>query len=234
MSMNIKLATAALMGGAAGITIWWSGAAMAQSQVDASNNTVEIVTVTAERRAEAESDVPMSVTALSGADLTRDNATRFEDYVDQVPGLNIIQSSPVTNQVILRGVTIGANSINSSVAVYLDETPYTSEGRFANAGIAPNLDTYDLQRVEVLRGPQGTLYGSLALAGVMKYVTNEPDPSEFTASGQIGWNSVYSGNNGYHLHGVVNVPLSDDLALRVVGYDSFYPGYIDDPFCAER
>jgi iron complex outermembrane receptor protein len=229
MSMGMRSAKAALLAGAVEIAIFGSDGSMAESQVDAAKATVETVTVTAQRRTEAAADVPMSVTALSTTDLARDNATRFEDYVDQVPGMQLIESSPVTNQLVLRGVTIGANSINSSVAVYLDETPYTSEGRFANAGIAPNLDTFDIQRVEVLRGPQGTLYGSLALAGIMKYVTNEPDPSEFTASGQIGWNSVFSGSNGYDLHGVVNVPLSDYLALRVVGYDSFYPGYIDDP-----
>jgi outer membrane receptor protein involved in Fe transport len=115
------------------------------------------------------------------------------------------------------------------VATYLDETPYTSEGPFANPGLAPNLDTYDLQRIEVLRGPQGTLYGSQALGGLLKYVTNAPDPTDFAASAQGGLSSVDHGGDGFDLHAMVNIPLSDDAALRVVGFDSFYPGYIDDP-----
>ncbi len=196
---------------------------------DAYESTLETIIVTAEKRSEALKDVPMSVTAISGSELTRTESTRFEDYIGKVPGMTLIEVSPVQNQLVLRGITIGSASINSSVATYLDETPYTSEGPFANSGISPNLDTYDLQRIEVLRGPQGTLYGSLALGGLLKYVTNAPDLTHFAASAQTGFSSVDHGGEGYNLHAMVNLPLAGDAALRVVGYDSYYPGYIDDP-----
>jgi len=196
---------------------------------DAYDSTLETIIVTAEKRSEALKDVPMSVTSMSGSELTRTESTRFEDYIGKVPGMTLIEVSPAQNQLVLRGITIGSASINSSAATYLDETPYTSEGPFANSGISPNLDTYDLQRVEVLRGPQGTLYGSLALGGLLKYVTNAPDPTHFAASAQTGFSSVGHGGEGYNLHAMVNLPLADHAALRVVGYDSYYPGYIDDP-----
>jgi len=196
---------------------------------DTSETPLETIVVTAEKRSEALKDVPMSVTVISGGELTDAELTRFEDYIGKVPGMTLIEMSPVQNQLALRGITIGSASINSSVATYLDETPYTSEGPFANSGIAPNLDTYDLQRLEVLRGPQGTLYGSLALGGLLKYVTNAPDPTHFAASAQTGFSSVDHGGEGYNLHAMVNLPLADDAALRVVGYSSYYPGDIDDP-----
>jgi iron complex outermembrane receptor protein len=213
----------------------FAGSAWAQQRAfdlpdeDASETTLETIVVTAEKRSEALNDVPMSVTAISGSELTRTESTRFEDYIGKIPGMTLIESSPVQNQLVLRGITIGSASINSSVATYIDETPYTSVGPFANSGIAPNLDTYDLQRIEVLRGPQGTLYGSLALGGLLKYVTNAPDPTHFAASAQSGFTSVDHGGEGYSLHAMVNLPLADGTALRVVTYDSYYPGYIDDP-----
>jgi iron complex outermembrane recepter protein len=191
--------------------------------------TLQEVVVTAQKRTESLMDVPMALTALTGEDLTRDHATRFEDYVGQVPGLNLIESSQVTNQLVIRGITVGASSINSTVAVYVDETPWTSEGPFANPGLAPNLDTYDMQRIEVLRGPQGTLYGAIALGGLVKFVTNAPDPSQFAASVEAGGSSVSGGGAGYDFHGMINVPIAQELAFRLVAYDNYYPGYIDDP-----
>ncbi len=187
------------------------------------------IVVTAQKRPENLMDTPMAVTALMGDDLARDHATRFEDYVGEVPGLNLISGGPVSNQLVIRGITVGNNPINSGVAVYVDETPWTSEGPFANPGIAPNLDTYDLQRIEVLRGPQGTLYGANALGGLLKYVTNAPDPTHFAASGQVGGSHVSGGTGGYDAHGMINLPITADLAFRLVAYDNFYPGYIDDP-----
>jgi len=200
-----------------------------QANAAAPKTALEEIVVTAQKRQENLMDTPMSVSALTGEDLARDHATRFEDYVGSVPGLNLIEGGPVTNQLVIRGVTTGNNPINSTVAVYLDETPWTSEGPFANPGIAPNLDTYDLQRIEVLRGPQGTLYGALALGGLVKYVTNAPDPTRFATSVQAGGSYASGGSAGYDAHGMINMPIASNLALRLVAYDSYYPGYIDDP-----
>ncbi|HEX4199043.1 MAG TPA: TonB-dependent receptor [Caulobacteraceae bacterium] len=187
------------------------------------------VIVTAQKRAERLRDVPMSVTAISGSRLTATQATTLQDVVNSVPGIQLVSASPVTDELVIRGLSVGGG-INSSVATYVDEVPYTSEGPFAySASIAPNFDTYDLARVEVLRGPQGTLYGANALAGLLKYVTNAPDPSHFSASVLAGGSTVDHGGDGYEVHGMINVPLGDNAALRIVANDSLFPGFIDDP-----
>jgi iron complex outermembrane receptor protein len=191
---------------------------------------LEEVIVLATKRPERQSDVPMSMVVLSGQQLTQSQANTLQDIVNRVPGLQLVSDSPVDNQLIIRGISIGVGALNTSVATYVDEVPYTSEGPFANsATIAPNLDTYDLARVEVLRGPQGTVYGANALGGLLKYVTNAPDLSGFSASFLTGASSVEHGGTGYEAHGMVNLPLSDTLALRIVADDNRFPGYIDDP-----
>jgi outer membrane receptor protein involved in Fe transport len=104
------------------------------------------------------------------------------------------------------------------------------EGPWANSAlVAPNLDTFDMQRIEVLRGPQGTLYGANSLAGLLKYVTNPPDPSRFATQLETGVSTVQDGTTGFDVHGMVNLPISPTTALRLVGYETYYPGFIDDP-----
>jgi outer membrane receptor protein involved in Fe transport len=191
---------------------------------------LEEIIVTATKRAEKLTDVPMSMVVLSGRQLTESQANTLQDIANRVPGLQLISDSPVDNQLIIRGISIGVGALNSSVATYVDEVPYTSEGPFADSqNLAPNLDTYDLARVEVLRGPQGTFYGANALGGLLKYVTNAPDPTAFSASFLTGVSSVEHGGIGYEEHGMVNLPLSDTVALRIVANDNRFPGYIDDP-----
>ena len=172
----------------------------------------------------------MSAVVLSGQKLTDSQATTLQDIVNRVPGLQLVSDSPIDNQLIIRGISMGTAAANSSVATYVDEAPYTSEGPFADSNnLAPNLDTYDLARVEVLRGPQGTVYGANALGGLLKYVTNAPDPTQYRASFLTGVSSVEHGGVGYEEHAMVNLPFSDTLALRIVGNDNRFPGYIDDP-----
>lgn len=188
------------------------------------------VVVTAEKRSERLQDVPMSLTALSGAALESSKSTRLEDFVGKVPGLTLIDDGALGSQVVIRGITTGVLAVNSSVATYIDETPYTVEGGAGGSYVMqPNLDTFDMQRVEVLRGPQGTLYGANALGGILKYVTNAPDPSGFQARVQTGLSSVTDGAVGFDTHAMVNLPVGPDAALRIVGYDNYYPGFIDDP-----
>jgi iron complex outermembrane recepter protein len=207
------------------------GSNVSGTQENENKSGLEEIVVTAQKRSENLMDVPMSLTALSGDELAASQSYRFEDYIGKVPGLTLINTFGATgSQLVIRGITTGAVSINSSVANYLDETPYGVEG--ANAGsflAAPNLDTFDMQRIEVLRGPQGTLYGANALAGLLKYVTNAPDPSGFAAAIETGANSVYNGGVGSDVHAMINVPLSSNTALRLVGFDNYYPGFIDDP-----
>jgi iron complex outermembrane receptor protein len=191
---------------------------------------LEEIVVTAQKREERLLDVPMSLTVLSGDQLARSQSYTFEDYVGKVPGLTLIDNGATGSQLVIRGITNGSTPINSSVATYVDETPFTAAGPWANSqGIAPNLDTFDMQRIEVLKGPQGTLYGANALGGLLKFVTNAPDPTAFAAKAEVGVTSVYNGGQGYDSHAMINLPLSSDAALRIVGYDNYYPGFIDDP-----
>ena len=196
---------------------------------DTATSLAEVI-VTAEKRGEKTLDVPMALSALTGADLVRSNSFRLEDFVGKVPGLQIVGVGGFGSQLVIRGLTTGSLSVNSSVATYVDETPYTSNGSVGLSDfVTPNLDTFDMQRIEVLRGPQGTLYGANALGGLLKYVTNAPDPAHFAASVDAGFSTVDGGGSGYDFHGMVNLPLSDKLALRLVGYTNRYPGFIDDP-----
>jgi outer membrane receptor protein involved in Fe transport len=191
---------------------------------------LEEIIVSAEKREESSLDVPMSLTALSGDQLARSQSYRLEDFVGKIPGLTLISDGPLGSQLVIRGLTTGSAAVNSSVATYIDETPYTAVGPWAGSSvISPNLDTFDMQRIEVLRGPQGTLYGANALGGLLKYVSNAPDPSGFEARVETGGSYVFNGGAGFDVHGMVNVPLADNAALRVVGYTNYYPGFIDDP-----
>lgn len=189
---------------------------------------LEEVIVTANKRTEKSSDVPMSVSAISGDHLVKTQSTTLQDIANRVPGLQLINSTPTSNDIVIHGISIGGG-INSSVATYVDEVPYISAGPFADSpNFSPNFDTFDLARIEVLRGPQGTLYGANALGGLLKYVTNAPDPSGYSASLLTGGSSVDHGGSGYEVHGMVNLPLGDTAALRIVAHDERFPGYIDD------
>jgi outer membrane receptor protein involved in Fe transport len=213
------------------MSVGWSNAALAQDSDAAtvkSNSGIETVVVTAEKRTESARNVPMGLTALSGDDLVRTQSFRFSDFAGNVPGLTIVQTG-VETELVLRGLTTGAD-LDTGVGVYVDETPMLPASAFALGPLdATDLDTYDMQRLEVLKGPQGTLYGANAVGGLLKYVTNAPDPSGFAASLEAGASSIHDGGEGFDLHGMVNIPLADDLALRVVGYTNYYPGFIDDP-----
>jgi len=208
---------------------------VAPSDTGSEKSTLNEIIVTATKRAERLQDVPMAASVLTGAQLMATQATTLQDVVNATPGLQLISGSPVTNELVVRGISV-ASSINASVATYVDETPFSPEGPFAfSTALAPNLDTYDLARIEVLRGPQGTLYGANALGGLLKYVTNAPDPSGFSASFLTGVNSVdHSGQTGWETHGMVNLPLGNDSALRIVADDTYFPGYIDDPSRGEK
>lgn len=196
----------------------------------ASPGILQEVTVTADKVAEPLMSVPMALTALTGSELQRSASYRFEDYVGKVPGLTLINSGATGSQLVIRGITTGVYTENTSVATYIDETPFTESGPWAGASfIAPNLDTFDMKRIEVLKGPQGTLYGANALGGLLKFVTNAPDASGFAASLESGLSSVSHGAAGFDVHAMVNLPLTSDAALRLVGYDIDYPGFIDDP-----
>ena len=177
---------------------------------------IEEIIVTAQKRAEALIDVPLSISVVGGDVLERQQASNFQDYLKLVPGLQLNQGTPGSGRLVMRGVNTG--SVAATVAVYVDETPFGSSSGLVNGGtLAGDFDAFDMQRIEVLRGPQGTLYGASSLSGVLKFATNPPRTDKFEARVRAGLESVEGGDMGYSGTGMINVPLSDTFALRATG-----------------
>src|SRR5690625_4267921 len=188
------------------------------------------IIVTANKRSEELKDVPMAVSALPGYQLDRENALSIADYARQVPGLNVISSGEGQAQLVLRGVTSGGAQSNATVGTYVDGVPYGSSTVYSLGSIlTPDIDPADLQRIEVLRGPQGTLYGSNTLGGLVKFVTTPPDTHHAGGYVSAGIESTTDGGHGRDAHATVNVPLAEDtVGLRVNAYARTDPGYIDN------
>ncbi len=186
----------------------------------------EPIIVTAEKRAELLIEVPQSISVVSGDTLEAQHADTFADYLKLVPGLQLDQSRPGQGRLIIRGVN--TDGVASTVSVYMDETPFGSSSGLVNAAVlAGDFDTFDLDRIEVLRGPQGTLYGASSLSGVLKFITREPSTEGVELRARAGVETTDGGDEGYLGNVVVNVPLSDKAAFRASGSYRKYGGFID-------
>ncbi len=219
---------------ATGVMFPQAGAAQSSAGVGAAPDPNDIV-VTAQKREERLLDTPQSVTALSADDLAKLGATQFSDFASSVPGLQFTTQGPGKSSVSLRGVTTGADVIQT-VGIYVDEVPYGSTSAFARgAQLALDVGLFDLDRVEVLRGPQGTLYGASSMGGVLKYVTSKPDLAGFEGRLQAGVSDTRHGGVNYNGAAVVNVPLATDkAALRASGFISRTGGYVDNLDTGEK
>ena len=189
---------------------------------------LEEVVVTATKRQEKLKEVAMAVSAVAGNDLVRRNETSILDWAAQVPGLSLEVANPGLVRIVIRGTNFG--SVGATVATVVDDIPFSMTGAQANgAFFGANVDTYDLQRIEVLRGPQGTLYGATAQGGLIKYVTNRPDLERFAGDVGLGGESVDGGDSTLRARGMLNVPLVDGkLGLRVSVVQDNRPGWIDN------
>jgi outer membrane receptor protein involved in Fe transport len=210
-----------------------AGQAMAAAAANTTGSVEEVV-VTANKRSELLREVPAAVTAVTSSSLQNIGAARLDDYVAKIPGLTVsnVTVANGSNQLAIRGLTTGIGG-NPTVGIYIDDSPFGASGGFA-AFNAPDLDPQDLARVEVLRGPQGTLYGAGSLGGLLKYVTADPDPSHFFGRLQADASTVDGGGQGYGVRGAANVPVNDKVALRVSAYDRADPGYVDDVLTGEE
>ena len=185
---------------------------------------IEEVIVSAQKKSENLQNVPISVTTLSSDELDTLNIKDFADYVLQLPAASAVQRRPGQGQIFMRGVSDGGNSNQSlqgpAVAIYLDESPVTM--------IGDNLDVhvYDIERVESLTGPQGTLYGAASQAGNLKIITKKPS-NEFDAGYNLSAESTRGGDGSTMVEGFVNIPLSENAALRFVGFNDRDGGFID-------
>ena len=190
--------------------------------------TLDTVTVTAQKRTENLQEVPISIQVLGTQKLTEMNVNDFDDYAKLLPSLSYTQGEGGGSDPYIRGVVSGGDGNHSgpspSVGIYLDEQPVTGVG----GSIEPHI--YDIERVEALAGPQGTLYGASSQSGTIKIITNKPDSSAFAAGYAFEVNSVSGGGDGHVLEGFLNLPLSDVAALRVVGWDKREAGWIDNVY----
>lgn len=191
---------------------------------------VGTIVVTAQRRSEDLQDVPISVSAIGEEQLDELNIDTFEDYLDQIPSVTAGGNGPGQSTIYIRGlasttpnITVaGVAGLAPNVALYLNDQPLSQPGR--------NLDVYaaDLERIEVLSGPQGTLFGASSQAGVVRLITNKPDLSGFSAKSSAGVSFTKGGEASYQGEFMINVPVSDTFALRGVAYLDDQGGYIDN------
>jgi len=189
----------------------------------------ETVVVTAQRRPELARDVPGQVTAFGAEDLVRTGATTIADLAGFVPGMTFLSETPGSNLLVLRGVATGTTQLNSAVAMYVDDVPIGISTPFGLGASAHSINTFDLNRVEILSGPQGTLYGANALGGAVKYVTMSPRLGELFFSGKSSISSTNHGGSNTGLYAMVNAPLGQGVAIRITGIAQSDPGYVNDP-----
>lgn len=185
------------------------------------------VVVTASRRHEPAREVPMQVSARSGEALERAGAKSLTDYIADEPGVNLSSYGGTRGGLSMRGVTTGNQQTVATVGVYVDDVPVGSSSATAGGSTtALDMGLLDLHHIEILRGPQGTLYGAGAMGGLLKYVTTEPDTGEFSGKVTLGTSSVRGGGNNATVSAVLNVPLKQDVAgLRVAAFQDQVAGY---------
>ena len=195
------------------------------NQPEETMGNAEII-VTATKRASTIQDVPFSVNAQTQEDIQRANAGTIEDIARNVAGLTVQNLGPGQSQVSIRGVSAGQivrdqPGVKEQVGVYLDESVIST------SLFTPDVDLFDLNRVETLRGPQGTLFGSGSVGGTVRYITNQPVIGRTEAHFESNIHTVDEGDIGFHLKGALNVPFGNNAAIRAVAYGTKYAGFID-------
>lgn len=191
-------------------------------------STLESVVVTASRRREPANEVPLKVDVVKTSTLERKGARELGDYVADQPGVSLTHGGAFAGALSIRGLataSVGA----ASVGVYVDDVATGSSAPYGLGAVSPlDMGLLDLNHIEILRGPQGTLYGAGAMGGVIKYVTNEPDTSEFSGNVRLDTSATKYGGMGYTVSGMVNLPVKTDMAaVRIAAYKTRFGGYDD-------
>ena len=204
-----------------------AGSALGEDQGPSAIGQLEEVVVTATKRSSTVQETPMSITAITAQDIQERGLADFAAIIQSVPGISMRTSGPGQTEIEMRGMTsAGGNS--STVGFYLDDTPLTAPANAQNGKVVIDPSLYDLNRVEVLRGPQGTLYGSGSMGGTVKLVPNTPNLSAFDASVELIPSHTDGGGFNRAENAMVNIPFaSGTAALRVVATESHDSGWID-------
>src|SRR5476651_1438022 len=228
MNSKVSYAVAAILGSASFVVC---AAEPAAETTTAGTDAIAEITVTAQRRTENMQDVPISMQALTSQTLQQLNIATLDDYIKYLPNVTSASNGPGQNELFMRGLSAGSQPSQGSgstglwpnVAIYLDN----QSGQLPNR----NLDIYaaDLNRIEVLEGPQGTLFGAGAEAGAIRYITNEPKLDVTEGSIKAGYGVTAHGDPNADLTAVLNLPLiPDTVAVRAVIYNDRRGGYIDN------
>jgi outer membrane receptor protein involved in Fe transport len=185
---------------------------------------LEEIIVTARKREESLLSVPQEIQAIGQQEIERANLNTVDDLARFVPSLTFNAITPGRGAIYFRGVADDSSSFiaDASAAIYLDEQPLTQ------SSLQPEIRLVDIERIEALPGPQGTLYGASSQAGTLRYITNKPDPEAFESSVSLDGSSVEDGDVGYDLSAVLNLPLGEDMAVRLVGFTAHEAGFIDN------
>ncbi|MEX2495967.1 MAG: TonB-dependent receptor [Woeseia sp.] len=193
---------------------------------NAQTSALEEIIVTAQKRTENLQDVAVSVQVLGNEQLDQLNVSGFGDYIEFLPAVSFQAERPGVAQIYMRGISSGGDGVHSgsmpSVGVYLDEQPITTINHILD------LHIYDIARIETLAGPQGTFFGASSQAGTMRIITNKPVLGEFLGGFDLGVNTIQDGDMGYSAEGFVNFPLTENSAVRLVGWHLSDGGYIDN------
>ncbi len=218
----------------ASLAVMLSSTAMAQTERQPAapnpDNTADdaddnVIIVTATKRQAKIQDVPQAITAVSGEDLERMSASNFADYARAIPGVAFVDYGTGRQKVSIRGISVTGGS--PTVGYYINDAPIPSTaGTIRLTNIDPSV--VDIDRIEILRGPQGTLFGAGAMGGVIRFIPKQPDPNEFSGRAEIIGTAIDGGGFGFEGRGVVNVPLMADLlAVRFATWHRDQDGFID-------
>lgn len=209
-----------------------SGSISAQEQTSAQDEgegrLLEEVTVTASKREASSHDLPVSITAMTSEDLQKIGAVGYAEYLNTVPGVSFPDQGAGRSAIIMRGVSTSTNTSNlqSAVAILIDDLPQLNRW---SSWTRLDLNMFDIERVEVLRGPQGTLFGSGSMGGIVRIITNKPDSTQSELAVELDYSMIHGGDNSTGINAMMNVPLiEDELALRIVGFQRDNGGWIDD------
>ena len=206
--------------------LWASSLALAQGDKNNGAPTLQEVVVTAQKTgAESAQSAPLTLQAIGQDEIANAQLQGFDDYSKLIAGLSSIDKGPDQSQIVIRGITAGrvshAEPQNESTSgLYIDEAPV------ADNGFNPDLDLFDVNRIEVLKGPQGTLFGAGAESGAIRIITNDVNLRNVAAAADVTGSTIDGGGTGYSGHGMVNVPLGHTLGLRAVAYYNRDGGYI--------
>jgi outer membrane receptor protein involved in Fe transport len=198
-----------------------------QSRASANSPGIAEIVITAEKRSSTVQKTPISITAISGDDLDAAGISSFNGLAQQTPGVALRSAGPGQTEIDMRGLTSsGGNS--PTTGFYLDETPVSPPAGANNGKVVIDPDLYDLARVEVLRGPQGTLYGSGSMGGTVKLLTAQPELNKYSGSAELTGSGTEGGSANGSANVMVNLPIIDNkVALRVVGTDLYNSGWLD-------